>query len=189
MNQIADKIAFTIRDLPLLPQNESVNYEIIDGELFVTRSPHHLHQKACGKLFRYLDEWSESSGLGETIIAPGVILSDVDSVIPDVVWVSKERLAQIEDEAGHLLGAPELVIEVLSPGKNNESRDKEAKLKLYSIYGVSEYWICDRLTQQVAIYRRENARLVLVATLLENDSITSPLLPNFSCLVSKLFIS
>jgi len=56
-----------------------------------------------------------------------------------VVWVSKERLSQIEDEAGHLTDAPELVIEVLSPGKNNERRDKEAKLKLYSVEGVREY--------------------------------------------------
>ena len=188
MSQIAEKLSWTTQDLALLPQNESVNYEIIDGELFVTRSPHRLHQQTCVKLARYLDSWSENSGLGETIIAPGMILSDIDNVIPDVVWVSQERLAQIEDESGHLLGAPELVIEVLSPGKNNESRDRETKLKLYSIYGVSEYWICDRVTKQVSIYRRENARLVLVATLLKNDFITSPLLPKFSCLVSKLFV-
>ncbi len=188
MSKIAEKIYWTIQDLALLPQNESVNYEIIDGELFVTRSPHRLHQRICVKLARYLDIWSENTGLGEVIIAPGMILSDIDSVIPDVVWVSNQRLAQIEDEAGHLLGVPELVIEVLSPGKKNVIRDRETKLKLYSIYGVSEYWICDRLTKQVAIYRRENARLVLVATLLENDSITSPLLPQFSCLVSQLFV-
>ncbi len=188
MNEIAEKIFWTTQDLASLPQNESVNYEIIDGELFVTRSPHRLHQQICGRIFRYLDIWSENSGLGESIIAPGMILSDIDSVIPDVVWVSKKRLAQIEDEAGHLLGVPELVIEVLSPGKNNESCDRETKLKLYSIYGVAEYWLFDRFTQQVAIYRRENARLVLVATLLENDSIISPLLPKFSCLVSQLFV-
>ena len=187
MAQLREKIAWTIRDIPFLPQNESVNYEIIDGELFVTRSPHRLHQRICGKLFRYLDVWSENSGLGETIIAPGVIFSDFDSVIPDVVWLSKEKLANIEDEAGHLLGAPELVIEVLSSGKNNEIRDKEAKLKLYSLYGVREYWICDRFNKQVSIYRRENTRLVLVTTLLENDVIESPLLPDFSCLVGNLY--
>ncbi|WP_036479540.1 Uma2 family endonuclease [Myxosarcina sp. GI1] len=188
MARIAEKVFWTIRDIPLLPQNDSVNYEIIDRELFVTRSPHHLHQRVCGKLFRYLDEWSESSGLGETIIAPVVILSDIDSVIPDVVWISQERLAQVEDKAGHLLSAPELVIEVLPPGKNNEDRNKEAKLKLYSLHGVSEYWICDRLSKQVAIYSRKNARLILVTTLLENDIITFSLLPNFSCLVSQLFV-
>ena len=188
MSQVANKVFWTTQDLAFLPQNESVNYEIIDGELFVTRSPHRLHQQVCVKLARYLDIWSEKTGLGETIIAPGMILSEIDSVIPDVVWLSKARLAQIEDEAGHLLGAPELVIEVLSSGKNNKSRDRETKLKLYSVYGVAEYWICDRFTKQVAIYRRENARLVLVATLLENDSVTSPLLPKFSCLVSRLFV-
>ncbi len=187
MAQLSDKIAWTIRDIQSLPQNESVNYEIIDGELFVTRSPHRLHQRVCVKLARYLDVWSENSGLGETIIAPGIIFSDFDSVIPDVVWLSKEKLANIEDEAGHLLGAPELVIEVLSSGKNNETRDKEAKLKLYSLYGVREYWICDRFNQQVSIYRRDNSRLVLVTTLLEDDVIESPLLPDFSCLVKNLY--
>ena len=187
MAQIEEKIAWTIRDIPFLPQNESVNYEIINGELFVTRSPHRLHQRICGKLFRYLDAWSENSGLGETIIAPGVIFSNFDSVIPDVVWVSKEKLTNIEDDAGHLLGAPELIIEVLSPGNNNEVRDKETKLKLYSLYGVREYWICDRFNKQVGIYRRENTRLALISTLLENDVIESPLLPSFSCLVSNLY--
>lgn len=180
-------IAWSIRDIPFLPQNESVNYEIIDGELFVTRSPHHLHQRICGKLFRYLDVWSENSGLGETIIAPGVTFSDFDSVIPDVVWISKEKSANIEDEAGYLLGAPELVVEVLSPGKTNKTRDKEAKLKLYSLHGVREYWICDRFDKQVSIYRRQKTRLVLVTTLLENDVIKSPLLPDFSCLVENLY--
>lgn len=187
MTQTKEKIAWTVRDLPFLPQNESVNYEIIDGELFVTRSPHRLHQRTCVKLARYLDVWSENSGLGETIIAPGVIFSDLDSVIPDVVWLSQEKLANIEDDAGHLLGAPELVIEVLSSGKNNETRDREAKLKLYSLYGVREYWICDRFNQQVSIYRRENTRLVLVTTLLKNDAIESPLLPDFNCLVENLY--
>lgn len=187
MAQIREKIAWTIRDIPFLPQNESINYEIIDGELFVTRSPHRLHQRVCVKLARYLDTWSENRDIGETIIAPGVIFSDFDSVIPDVVWLSKEKLANIEDDAGHLLGAPELVIEVLSPGNNNEIRDKETKLKLYSLYGVREYWICDRFNKQVSIYRRENTRLVLVTTLLENDVIESPLLPGFSCLVGNLY--
>lgn len=120
-------------------------------------------------------------------MAPGVIFSQADSVIPDVVWVSRERLAQIEDEAGHLTGAPKLVVEVLSPGKQNEFRDKEAKLKLYSVPGVREYWIVDRFTQKVEVYRREKAQLVLVATLLGNDEITSPLLPGFCCYIHCFF--
>jgi Uma2 family endonuclease len=187
MSQAIEGVRWTIYDIEVLPQNEWTRYEIIDGELFMTRSPHRRHQQVCGKMFAQLDAWSESSGLGETIVAPGVIFSEADSVIPDVVWVSRERLAQIEDEAGHLTSAPQLVVEVLSPGKENERRDKEAKLKLYSVQGVREYWIVDRLTKQVEVYRRERAQLILVATLLGNDEITSPLLPGFCCSISCFF--
>ncbi|MCC5601931.1 Uma2 family endonuclease [Nostoc favosum] len=187
MNQAVEGVRWTIHDLEVLPENEWTRYEIINGELFVTRTPHRRHQQVCGKIFRQLDVWSDSSGLGETIVAPGVLFSQADSVIPDVVWVSRERLAQIEDEAGHLTGAPELVVEVLSPGKQNEFRDKEAKLKLYSVQGVREYWIVDRFTKQVEVYRREKAQLVLVATLLGDDEITSPLLPGFCCSIGLFF--
>ncbi|OIP70541.1 MAG: hypothetical protein AUK43_08835 [Oscillatoriales cyanobacterium CG2_30_40_61] len=187
MSQTLEQIRWTIEDVEGLPENEWIRYEILNGELFMTRSPHRRHQQACVRISTLLDIWSQSNNLGVTIFAPGLIFSDIDSVIPDVVWVSHERLEQIEDEAGHLTAAPELVIEVLSPGKQNERRDKQAKLKLYSITGVQEYWVVNYFTKQVEIYRREQAQLVKVATLLETDEITSPLLPGFSAMVSLLF--
>lgn len=187
MTQATAQIRWTIHDLEVLPQSEGTRYEIIDGELFVTRSPHRRHQQAAGKVFAALDSWSAETGLGEAIPAPGIVVSDADSVIPDVAWVSNERLALIEDEAGHLIDFPELVVEVLSPGPSNIRRDREAKLKLYSIRGVQEYWICDRFTRQVEVYRRQAAQLVLSATLLSQDDLTSPLLPGFSCRVEHLF--
>ncbi|MBD2481740.1 Uma2 family endonuclease [Planktothrix sp. FACHB-1365] len=187
MIQTLEQVRWTIHDLEGLPENDWIRYEILDGELCMTRSPHRRHQQTCGKIFSQLDMWSESNNLGVTIFAPGLIFSEFDSVIPDVVWVTHERLEQIEDEAGHLTGAPELIIEVLSPGKQNERRDKQAKLKLYSITGVQEYWIVNYFTKQVEIYRREQAQLVQVATLLETDEITSPLLPGFSAVVRLFF--
>ena len=62
--------------------------------------------------------------------APGLIFADDDDVAPDVVWISRERLAGTLDQTGHLHTAPELVVEVLSPGSVNERRDREVKLKL-----------------------------------------------------------
>ncbi|MEM6253721.1 MAG: Uma2 family endonuclease [Cyanobacteria bacterium P01_D01_bin.156] len=180
MSQTAERVRWTIRDLEVLPQSEGTRYELINGELFVTRSPHRRHQQISGKIFAALDEWSESSGLGEAILAPGIIPSDTDNVIPDVVWISKQRLAVLEDEAGHLTGFPELIVEVLSPGDNNIRRDREAKLKLYSVQGVQEYWIADRFTQQLEIYRRQQGQLALVETLIATDEVTSPLLPDFT---------
>ncbi|NJK62166.1 MAG: Uma2 family endonuclease [Synechococcaceae cyanobacterium SM2_3_1] len=181
------KIRWTRRAVEALTQSEGTRYEIIDGELFVTRSPHRRHQQAGGNVYQELNLWSEATGLGEAIPTPGLIFSESDTVIPDVVWVSTARLAAIEDEAGHLTAAPELVIEVLSPGTHNEARDREIKLRLYSVTGVQEYWILNRFLQQVEVYRRMANELTLVVTLANSDALTSPLLPGFSCAVSRLF--
>src|SRR5215470_4203558 len=177
---------WTTSDIALLPDN-GTRYEIIDGELYMSRQPHWHHQRTCGNLCAELRAWSLATGLGHANSAPGVIFSEADDVVPDVVWLSNERLAALMDEAGHLTGAPELAVKVLSPGVENECRDREAKLKLYESRGVREYWIVDWRIQQLEIYRRDQALLRLVATLFAEDVLTSPLLPGFSCPVARLF--
>ena len=89
---------------------------------------------------------------------------------------------------GHLYAAPDLAIEVLSSGKANEDRDREVKLTLYSRRGVREYWIIDRFTRTIAVYRRTAAAaLELAATLTDRDTLTSPLLPGFALPVAQVF--
>jgi Uma2 family endonuclease len=83
--------------------------------------------------------------------------------------------------------APELAIEVLSPGEKNERRDREIKLRLYSRHGVLEYWVVDWQKRRIEVYRRQQAVLELAATLYEEDILMSPILPGFSCQVSELF--
>ncbi|MEH2239634.1 Uma2 family endonuclease [Nostoc sp.] len=188
MNQtISDQVRWTTSDLELLQTDEWKRYEIIDGELFVTRAPHWKHQGTAGNICLELQVWSRSSGLGETRQTAGIIFTDADNVIPDVVWISHERLTQLLDDEGHLRGAPELIAEVLSAGTTNERRDREAKLKLYSSTGVQEYWIANWQLQQLEVYRREAAQLKLIATLLADDEITSPLLPGFGVRVGRFF--
>jgi Uma2 family endonuclease len=188
MSQTTDpRVRWTTADLKLLPDSSN-RYEIIDGELLVTKAPHWKHQKAIVKICGVLDGWSEKTELGEVVQAPGVIFSDADNVIPDVVWISKERLASSLDEAGHLMAAPELIVEVLSPGADNERRDRETKLKLYTSRGVQDYWILDWRLKQVEVYHRQTGILQLVATLFPGDTLTSPLLPGFACDVERLFL-
>lgn len=187
MSQTTDeRVRWTTADLELMPDNGN-RYEIIDGKLFVSRAPHWKHQEACGRIFSALDSWSQLTGLGRAAINPGIIFSDADNVIPDVVWASNEKLTNLLDDAGHLTAAPELVVEVLSPGVENERRDREAKLKLYSTRGVQAYWIVDWQQQQIEVYRRERAMLGLAATLFVQDELTCPLLPGFNCSVTQFF--
>jgi Uma2 family endonuclease len=180
-------VRWTSEDLILFEGDSTNRYEIIDGELFVTRAPDWKHQRACISIGTVLKLWSDETGLGQVAVAPGIIFSESDNVIPDVVWASHEKLEQLLDEAGHLTGAPELIVEVLSPGEKNEKRDREAKLKLYSARGVLEYWIVAPQQQTVEVYRREKAVLKLAATLFIEDELTSPLLPGFNCAVRQLF--
>jgi len=180
-------VRWTIADLDHLPENNGVRYEIIDGELHMSKQPHWHHQKTCSNLHGELFVWNRESGLGEIVQAPGIIFSVENAVAPDLVWVSKDRLAAILGDDGKLHDAPELIIEVLSPGTANERRDKDAKARLYSVRGVSEYWVVDWMLQTVAVYRRVSAALQLVTTLQRQDEITSPLLPGFKLLVSQIF--
>lgn len=183
---VSKQLRWTVSDLEGFPDNGS-RYEIIDGELFVTRAPHLDHQDSAGALYAELRIWSLESGLGKPFFTPGVIFSAEDAVIPDLIWISHERKSKLMDDAGHLTGSPELVVEVLSKTEKDKKRDRETKLKLYSAQGVLEYWIVDREAQVIAIYRREEGVLKQTLTLFSSDILTSPLLPGFSCAIAGLF--
>ncbi|MCY7369059.1 MAG: Uma2 family endonuclease [Chamaesiphon sp.] len=185
---IANSLYWTTADLDAMPDDGGwLRHEIIAGELFVTRAPHIRHQGAASKIHVRLEIWSEETGLGRSFETPGVIFTPTDAVIPDVVWVSQSRLERGIDAAGHFTVAPELMVEILSAGEQNEQRDKSVKLKLYSRYGVQEYWIVNWQLQTLEIYRRTDAQLQLVATLLAGDQLTSPLLPGFSAEIDRIF--
>ncbi len=177
---------FTSADLESFP-DDGKRYEIIDGELYVSKQPHLYHQFVCSRLWLKLQQWSEQAGDGLAVIAPGLIFAEDDDVAPDVVWISSRRVAATFGPDGKLHAAPELIAEVLSPGATNEKRDREAKLKLYSRRGVDEYWIIDWRQRHVEVFRREEARLTLAATLAESDNLTTPLLTGFACRVGDLF--
>ena len=187
---LANSIRWTVRDLNAMPDDGGwKRYEIIDGELLVTRAPHVWHQNAGGNIHVELTIWSRLTDLGKAFETPGVIFTENDAVIPDVVWVSSERLENGIDDAGHFIVAPELVVEVLSAGEINEQRDREVKLKLYSLHGVQEYWIVNWRLKSIEVYRRQDVQLQKVATLLQEDRLTSPLLPRFECAIATIFQS
>ena len=175
-------------DLELLTENGKL-YEIIDGELFTSKAPRYEHQRACKNITRVLDDWSRQTRLGEAFAGSGVIFGDNDDVIPDVLWISRERWDLLIGSDGHFHGAPELVVEVLSFTGANERRDREHKLKLYSRRDVKEYWIVDWLTRRIEVFRRRGRGLKLVETLAASKTLTTPLLPGFSCHVKEIFES
>jgi Uma2 family endonuclease len=185
---VSTELRFTIHNIEPLVE-EGKRYEIIDGELYVSTQPHWRHQRASGLFFAALNTWSEETEAGLTIEAPGIVFAEDEAVAPDVAWISRERIDRVVGEDGKLHAAPDLIVEILSPGAKNEERDLGTKRTLYSRRGVREYWIADWRDVAVQIYRRENTALRLVATLTADDMLTSPLLPGFSVPVRSLLTS
>ena len=172
--------------LEALPE-DGTRYEIIDGELIVSTQPDLRHQMLVGRIYLALTVWSDQTAAGIAVGAPGVIFAEDQAVAPDIVWVSRARLPLIAGDDGKLHGAPDLIVEHLSPGPTNEQRDRETKLTLYSRRGVQEYWIADWRRRELEIYRREEQALNLVATLHPSDIVRPPLLPGFAVRLGQFF--
>jgi Uma2 family endonuclease len=184
-----NSLAWTTADLAAMPDDGGwKRYETIGGEIFVTGAPHIRHQSSATRINVCLENWSDETGLGRSFQTPGVVFTSTDAVIPDVMWISNNRLVSGVDESGHFTVAPELMVEVLSTGEGNEQRDRSVKLKLYSQYGVQEYWIVNWQLKTLEIYRRTDAQLQFVATLVVGDTLISPLLPGFCVLLDRFFI-
>jgi len=173
---------WTVADLEQLP-NDGKRYEIIGGDLYVSKQPHYYHQRVCFEVGMRLGAWNSQIQLGEVNFAPGVIFSVEDAVAPDL----KLRLTSALNGDGKLHEAPELAVEVLSAGKDNERRDREIKLQLYSRRGVLEYWLIDWRLRCVDVYRGDGTQLISCESLSGDETLKSGLLPGLSCRVESLF--
>jgi len=185
---VANPMPWTIRDLDGMPDDGSwKRYEIVAGDLLVTPAPHSRHQGVADQIYLCLDAWCRQTGLGKAFPAPGIVFTEIDAVVPDVVWITPGRLVNGVDTAGYLTVAPELVVEIHSPGKKHKQRDQDLKLELYSLYGVREFWKANWQVKTMKIYRPRKKHLQLITTLRTNDVLTSPLLPGFETGIEGLF--
>ncbi|HXO40266.1 MAG TPA: Uma2 family endonuclease [Thermoanaerobaculia bacterium] len=179
----------TYADLVAMPE-DGKRHELIDGEHYVTPSPTLRHQLVLGNLHLDLGGYVEANGIGKTFFAPlDVILSDYDVVEPDLLFVSRERLARIGGPYIH--AAPDLAVEVLSPGTRRI--DATQKLRVYEKFGVAEYWMIDPEAEWVEVHRASSAgghALHQIARLLRergDGPLTSPLFPGFALQLDRLF--
>jgi Uma2 family endonuclease len=178
-------VLLTVADLESLPDDGN-RYEIVDGELFVSTSPSFVHQTILARLLYAILNFLQGNPIGDVVPGVGVIFDDHNAVIPDLVYISRERMPETV-VGGRLVRAPEIAIEILSPGSSNERRDRHIKLNLYSARAVREYWIVDPESRSIDIYRNQSGKLDLISTLHAGDVLTSTELPGFSTRIESLF--
>ncbi|MBI4506782.1 MAG: Uma2 family endonuclease [Chloroflexi bacterium] len=147
-----ERVVLTYADYLEL-HDDRMRYQLLEGELDVTPAPSTIHQTVVKNLLVILDLYVRRGRLGTVFVAPcDVVLNDNNVVQPDLLFVSRERAAIIERAC--VRGAPDLIVEVLSP--RTERTDREIKWQIYARYGVAHYWLIDP-------DRREATALVLEA--------------------------
>lgn len=148
------KIRYTYEDYLATPEDSSERHEIIDGELFVTPSPRPRHQEVVTNLAGLLRTLALEHELGAVYVGPITVRMADDRITePDVVFVRADRVHLI-DERG-IQGAPDLVVEVLSP--SNRAYDRTLKRKRYMASGVAELWIVDADERTIEVWRPDAA--------------------------------
>jgi len=147
----ATKRQYTIQDVRAMPDDGN-RYEVIDGELFVTPAPATRHQAAIRELSLTLWTYAKPLGLGALYFAPtDVVLGPTTLVEPDILFVRETRRGVITER--DVTAAPDLAIEILSPGTARIDRGR--KRVLYQTTGVAEYWIVDLEQRLVEVWRPE----------------------------------
>ena len=179
---VKPKLKLTYEDYASLPDDERC--ELIDGELIPMPSPKEIHQAVCGALFLSVGAFVMVMGLGRTYFAPfDVILSPTNVVQPDLIFISSARAHIITED--NIRGAPDLVVEILSP--STAGYDRTVKRELYARHGVGEYWMIDPYAKTATVLILGANGYDTRAVYGEGDTLTSPTLPGFALELGELF--
>jgi Uma2 family endonuclease len=161
-------------------------YELIEGNIVKKSAPTPKHQRLVREILVAIHQTVSSTKKGEVFCSPiDVFLDRYNAYQPDIVYVSKER-AKIVTNNG-IEGAPDLVVEILSP--STAQNDRGDKMKVYKRHAVKEYWIVDPKSQAVEVYVYNEAEkdFDLESFAVETGKIESKLLPELNLLVENIF--
>jgi len=175
---------WTYDDYQHLP-NDGKRYEIINGVLFVANAPNLDHQFAVMEIAAELRNYAKAEGLGHVYVAPcEVHLSERSKPVqPDIFFVRQERLP--ERRAAFFDGAPDLIVEVISP--SSIRLDRVTKFTEYEQTGVQEYWLADPVAHIVEVYVLSNGEYALLGTFQKEETIQSQIFIDIKIMVNNIF--
>lgn len=168
---IPPELRLTYEDYCRMPPGE--RYELLEGDLRkMTPAPSVLHQKVSGGIEKALRQWVDGHSLGEVYDAPiDVVLSEHNVVQPDILYT--------------IQGAPDLVVEILSP--STVELDRGTKRRLYARYGAREYWIVDPDGRSIEVTSHNGRELATVQVYPSGTTLASPLLKEFVLEIDWVF--
>ncbi len=154
--QFPEDHCWTYQDLQQhFPEALKIRVEILNQQIQIMPSPQELHQEIVAELFIAMRAHAKKYGLGKVIISPfDVVLDEHNVVVPDVVFISIERLSILDGKRAN--GSPDLLVEVWSPG--NSKAEREKKRAIYEQKAVKEFWSIFPEERRVDVARLVNGR-------------------------------
>jgi Uma2 family endonuclease len=189
MENPSSQVGLTYEDFVDMP-DDGLRHELIDGDHYVTAAPSPKHQRVVTNVTHRIYNYLEEHPLGRVYVGPlDVVFSPTNFVEPDLLYLSHERMRLYMTDR-NLTGAPDLVVEVLSP--STRWVDEGPKLRLYERSGVLEYWLFDPVRNSVRVFRLKGGRLELSAELMlggrsSMQTLTTPLLPGLRIPLAEVF--
>ena len=178
------KVSTKLTYADYLKTSDESRYELLNGELVMAPAPLLYHQFILRKLLNAMSHHVDEQKLGELFCSPAdVVLSDSDVVQPDILYVSSQRSHILRPES--VQGAPDLVVEILSP--STAELDRTTKLDLYAEHGVKEYWIVDPDSRIITVLLRGEYRFEVSGIYGDEQSLASPTLDGFTIALKDIF--
>ena len=180
---IAEKKKYTDDDYMML--EEGAPFQLINYDLIMSPSPTPVHQNILLEFILIITSYlKKTNNQGYAGIAPLDVRFDEGNILqPDILYISAERKVELIKD--RIEGAPDLVIEILSP--STAYYDMRQKIKIYQKYGVKEYIIVDPIEQYVELYTLNNGVYKLNQTIQKTETLNSVLLPGLSFDLKKIF--
>ena len=168
------------------PDNDTHLYELLDGELVKKKAPSPRHQLILAELYDQVKAFvRQQPQPGKVLFAPvDVFLDDSNAPQPDLVYLSPDKVSLVTSDG--VMGAPNLVVEVISP--SSIYRDRVTKKALYERFGVPEYWLVDPADNFIEIYTLTDGYYKLLsAASVEEGQLSSGVLPGLVIDLNALF--
>ncbi len=180
---IATQVKLSYDDLRLFP-GDGKRHELINGEHIMSPAPKTRHQQASINLAALLHAFVRQHNLGRVFATPfDVVFSDFDATEPDILFISRERAKILTEDNAR--GAPDLIVEILSP--STAEMDRKVKYALYEKYGVREYWIITPDAEIVQVFALHSGVYALLGNFSGKQEIRSEVLSGFACQAEEIF--
>ena len=169
-----------------LPDSAAYYFELLNGILVRRNAPSGEHQHIQSELLEKFFAFVSLKKLGKIYSSPtAVVFSENDVPQPDIVFLKKENMDKFDPEWG-IKGAPDLIVEIVSP--SSYKYDRSDKKELYQKHGVKEYWIVDPNYKSIEIFVLQSKQYELHAFAVEGEKITSTVLEGFELVLKNIFL-